>query len=56
MLVKPAGRRMRRRRDAILVSAVALLGATAVVPVHSADPVTATDQLQTMTPIKQSSS
>jgi phospholipase C len=51
MLVKPAGRRM-RRRDAILVSAVALLGAAVAVPVHSADLDTAIDQLQTTTPIK----
>ena len=47
------GRRSRRCRNAVVVSAVALLGATAAaVPVHSADPDTATDQVKTATPIK----
>jgi phospholipase C len=48
-----AGRLGRRRRASLVVSAMALLGATAAaVPVHSADPDLATDQLRTATPIK----
>ena len=51
MLWRAAGRRM-RRRDAVVVSAVALLVVVAAMPVHGADPDTATDRLKTATPIK----
>jgi phospholipase C len=51
MISNSAGRRA-RRRDAIAVSAVALLGVASVTPVYGADPDTATDQLKTATPIK----
>jgi phospholipase C len=44
--------RRRARRRAALLSAVAVSGAVAAMPVHSADPDTATDQLKTATPIK----
>jgi phospholipase C len=46
-----ADRRVRGRRAAAL-SAVALVGVAAAVPVRGADPDTATDQLKTATPIK----
>src|SRR6516225_4304668 len=51
MLWRAADRRM-RRRDAVVVSAVALLVVVAAMPVHGADPDTATDRLKTATPIK----
>src|SRR5215469_17117480 len=51
MLWRAAGRRM-RRRDAVVVSAVALFGVVAAMPVHGADPDTATDRVKTATPIK----
>src|ERR1700739_371051 len=44
-------RRRARRRVAVL-SAVAVSGVLGAMPVHSADPDTATDQLKTATPIK----
>src|SRR5436190_12866069 len=50
-MVSHSARRRTRRRAAVL-SAVAVSGAVAAMPVHSADPDTATDQLKTATPIK----
>src|SRR5271165_3168265 len=51
MVSNSAGRRT-RRRNAIAVSAVALLGVATAMPVYGADPDAATDQLKTATPIK----
>jgi phospholipase C len=50
-MISNSARRRARRRVAVL-SAVAVSGAAAAMPVHSADPDTATDQLTTATPIK----
>ena len=50
-MVSNLARRRARRRVAVL-SAVAVSGVAAAMPVHSADPDTATDQLKTATPIK----
>ncbi len=50
-MVSNSARRRARRRVAVL-SAVALSGVVAAMPVYSADPDTATDQLKTTTPIK----
>jgi phospholipase C len=50
-MVSTFARRRARRRVAVL-SAVAVSGAMAAIPVHSADPDPTTDQLQTATPIK----
>jgi phospholipase C len=50
-MISNSARRRARRRVALL-SAVAVSGAAAAMPVHSADPNTATDQLTTATPIK----
>src|SRR5712671_1965031 len=44
--------RPRARRRVAVLSAVAVSGVAAAMPVHSADPDTATDQLKTATPIK----
>jgi len=41
-----------RRRNAVAVSTVALLGVATAMPVHGADPDAATDQLKTASPIK----
>ena len=41
-----------RRRNAVVVSSVALLGVATAMPVHGADPDVATDQLKTASPIK----
>ena len=50
-MVSNSARRRARRRAAVL-SAVAVSGVVAAMPVYSADPDTATDQLKTATPIK----
>src|SRR3984893_2674607 len=50
-MVSNSGRRRARRRAALL-SAVAVSGVVAAMPVYSADPDAATDQLKTATPIK----
>jgi phospholipase C len=50
-MISHSSRRRTRRRAAVL-SAVAVSGAVAAMPVYSADPDTATDQLKTATPIK----
>jgi phospholipase C len=50
-MISNFARRRARRRVAVL-SAVAVSGVVAAVPVYSADPDTATDQLKTATPIK----
>jgi len=50
-MVSNLARRRARRRVAVL-SAVAVSGVAAAMPVHSADPDTATDQLKTATPIQ----
>src|SRR5690349_20418956 len=50
-MVSNLARRRARRRVAVL-SAVAVSGVAAAMPVHSADPDSATDQLITATPIK----
>jgi phospholipase C len=50
-MVSNSARRRARRRAAVL-SAVAVSGMVAAMPVYSADPDTATDQLKTATPIK----
>jgi phospholipase C len=50
-MISNLARRRARRRVAVL-SAVAVSGVAAAMPVHSADPDSATDQLKTATPIK----
>jgi phospholipase C len=50
-MISNFARRRARRRVAVL-SAVAVSGVAAAMPVHSADPDSATDQLKTATPIK----
>src|SRR3984893_17096420 len=50
-MVSNSARRRARRRAAVL-SAVAVSGVVAAIPVYSADPGAATDQLKTATPIK----
>src|ERR1700757_4845815 len=50
-MISNFARRRARRRVAVL-SAVAVSGVPAAMPVHSADPDSATDQLRTATPIK----
>src|ERR1700730_2623102 len=50
-MISNSARRRARCRVAVL-SAVAVSGVVAAMPVHSADPDIATDQLKTATPIK----
>ena len=50
-MISNSARRRARRRAAVL-SAVAVSGVVAAIPVYSADPGAATDQLKTATPIK----
>jgi phospholipase C len=52
MLPKAASRRARLHRGAVVLFAAVLVGTGAAMPVHGADPDTATDQLKTATPIK----
>jgi phospholipase C len=51
MVTRSVGRRARRRHNAVLFAG-ALVGGTAAMPAHAADPNAAADQLQTATPIK----